>query len=190
VSVRWRPLLSAHSLKRRTSDKSLRQSFDVFSSSKWRLSFWTFPFCDRRCFSAVSHPQQYSIATSDTVVPMNTKVPTKCPLSHNDRTVVLAIRLHSNSPMFYRPALRSNWNALSLARRELKDKFPTPKIPLTAVLPKRQVFLPDLVFLISMCAMCSFTYFSLKWQRLCYYAKRTIYEPPHYLFTWPTNILK
>jgi len=29
VSVRWRPLLSAHSGKRRTSDKCLTQSFDV-----------------------------------------------------------------------------------------------------------------------------------------------------------------
>jgi hypothetical protein len=44
--------------------------------------------------------------------------------------------------MLYRPALHGNWNALSLARRALKDKFPTPTIPLTAVLPNRQVFLP------------------------------------------------
>jgi len=34
VSVRWRPLLSANSRKRRTSDKSLTHSFDVLSSSK------------------------------------------------------------------------------------------------------------------------------------------------------------
>jgi len=143
VSVRWRSLLSAHSRNRRTSDKSLTQSFDVLSSFKWRLSSWTFPFCDRRCFSAVSHPQQYSIANSDTVVPMNSEVPTKYALSHNDRIVVLEIRLHSESPMLYRPALHGNWNALSLARRALKDKFPTSKIPLTAVLQNRQVFLPD-----------------------------------------------
>ena len=143
MSVRWRSLLSAHSRNRRTSDKSLTQSFDVLSSFKWRLSSWTFPFCDRRCFSAVSHPQQYSIANSDTVVPMNSEVPTKYALSHNDRIVVLEIRLHSESPMLYRPALHGNWNALSLARRALKDKFPTSKIPLTAVLQNRQVFLPD-----------------------------------------------
>jgi len=54
------------------------------------------------------------------------------------------IRLHSKSPMLYRPALHGNWNALSFARRALKDKFPTPTVPLTAVLPNRQVFLPDL----------------------------------------------
>ena len=137
VSVRWRPLLSEHSRKRRTSDKSLTHSFDVFRSSKWRLSSWTFSFCGRRCFSAVSHPQQYSIATRDTVVPMNIEVPTKYLLSHNDRTVVLESRLHSESPMLYRPALLGNWNALSLARRALKDKFPTPTIPLIAVLPNR-----------------------------------------------------
>ena len=143
VSVRWRPLLSAHSRKRRTSDKSLTQSFDVLRSSKWRLPSWTYSFCGKCCFSEVPHPQQYSIATRDTVVPTNIEVPTKYPLSHNDRIVVLGIRLHSESPMLYRPALHGNWNALSLARRALKDKFPTPTIPLTAMLPNRQVFLPD-----------------------------------------------
>jgi hypothetical protein len=35
--------------------------------------------------------------------------------------------------MLYRPALHGNWNALSLARRALKDKFPTPTVPLTTV---------------------------------------------------------
>jgi len=77
---------------------------------------------------------------------MNIEVPTKYSQSHNDRTAVLAIRFHSKSPMLYRPALHGNLNALSLARRALKDKFPTPTIPLTAVLPNRQVFLPDPVF--------------------------------------------
>ena len=142
VSVRWRPLLSAHSRKRKTSDKSLTQSFDVLRSSKWRLSSWTFSSCSRRCFSEVSHPQQYSLVTMDTVVPMNTEVPTKYPLSHDDRIVVLEIGLHSKSPKLYRPALHGNWNALSLARRALKDEFPTP-IPLTAMLPNHPVFLPD-----------------------------------------------
>jgi len=45
--------------------------------------------------------------------------------------------------MLYRPALHGNLNALSLARRALKDKFPTPTFPLTTVLQNRQVFLPD-----------------------------------------------
>jgi hypothetical protein len=44
--------------------------------------------------------------------------------------------------MLYRPALHGNWNALGLARRALKDKFPTPTVPLTAVLQNRQLFLP------------------------------------------------
>jgi hypothetical protein len=48
--------------------------------------------------------------------------------------------------MLYRPALHGNWNALSLARRTLKDKFPTLTVPLTAVLTNRQVFLPDSVY--------------------------------------------
>jgi hypothetical protein len=80
-----------------------------------------------------------------TFIPMNIEIPTKYQQSHNDRIVVFEIRLHSKSPMFYRPALHGNRNALSLARRALKDKFPTPTAPLTAVLPNRQVFLPDTV---------------------------------------------
>ena len=123
--------------------RNLTQSFDVLRSSKWRQSSWTFSSRGRRYFSEVSHPQQYSIATKDTVVPINIEVPTKYPLIHNDRSVVLEIRLHSESPMLYRPELHGNWNALSLARRALKDKFPTPTISLTSVLPNRQVFLPD-----------------------------------------------
>jgi len=80
-----------------------------------------------------------------TLVPMNIEVPTKYPLSQ-DRIVVFEIRLHSKSPMLYRPALHGNWNALSIARRALKDKFPTPTVPHTTVLHNRQVFLPDPVF--------------------------------------------
>jgi hypothetical protein len=77
------------------------------------------------------------------LVPMNTEVPTKYQLSHNDRIVVFERRLHSKSPMLYRPALHGNWNGLGLARRTLKDKFPTPMVPLTSLLQNRQVFLPD-----------------------------------------------
>jgi len=61
-----------------------------------------------RCFSEVSHPQQYSIATRDIVVPMNTEVPMEYPLSHKARIVVLEIRLYSESQMLYRPALHGN----------------------------------------------------------------------------------
>jgi len=80
-----------------------------------------------------------------TLVPVNIDLPTKYPLSQ-DRIVVFEIRLHSKSPMLYRPALHGNSNALSLARRALKDKFPTPTVPLTTVLQNRHVFLPDPVF--------------------------------------------
>jgi len=65
-------------------------------------------FLRQKCFPEVSHPQQYSIVTWDTVVPMNAEVPAKYPLHHNDRTVVLEIRLHSESAMLYRPALYGN----------------------------------------------------------------------------------
>jgi len=75
---------------------------------------------------------------------MNIEVRTIYP-SH-DRIVVLEIHLQSKSPMLYKPALHGNWNALSLTRRALKEKFPAPVVPLTAVLPNRQVFLPDPVW--------------------------------------------
>ena len=77
-----------------------------------------------------------------TLVPMNIEVPMKHPLSQ-DRIVVFEIRLHNKSLMLYRPALHGNRNALSLARRALKDKFPTPTVPLTTVLQNCQIFLPD-----------------------------------------------
>jgi len=74
-----------------------------------------------------------------TLVPINIEVPTKYPCW----IVVFENRFHSKSPMLYRPALHGNWNALSLAGRALKEKFPTPTVPLTAVLQSSQVFLPD-----------------------------------------------
>ena len=77
-----------------------------------------------------------------TLVPMNIEVPTKYPLSQV-RIVVIENRLHSKSPMLYRTALHDKWNALSLTRKALKDKFPTPTVPLRTVLQNRQVFLPD-----------------------------------------------
>jgi hypothetical protein len=78
-----------------------------------------------------------------TLVPINIEVPMEYLLSQ-DKIVVFEICLHRKSPMLYRPALHGNWNALSFARRALKDKFSTPTVPLTVVLPNRQVFLLDL----------------------------------------------
>jgi hypothetical protein len=77
-----------------------------------------------------------------TLVLMNIEVPTKYLLSQ-DRITVFEIHLHKKSPMLYRPALHDNWNALSLASRALKDKFPMPTVPLTTVLQNCQVFLPE-----------------------------------------------
>jgi len=81
-----------------------------------------------------------------TLVPMNIEVPTKCQLSHSDRIVVFENRLHSKSPMLYRPAFHGNWNALSLARGALKDKLPMLTVQLTTVLQNSQVFLPDPIY--------------------------------------------
>jgi len=91
---------------------------------------------------AVEISSEEDVLRLGTLVPMNIEVPTKYPLSQ-DRIVVFEICLHSKSPMLYRSALHGNWNALSLASRALKDKFPTPTVPLTTVLQNRQAFLPD-----------------------------------------------
>ena len=85
-----------------------------------------------------------SIATRDTRSD-EYWMPTKYPLSQ-DRIVVFEIHLHSNSPMLYRPA-SAPWQLKCFASRALKDKFPTPTVPLTTVLQNRQVFLPDPVCL-------------------------------------------
>jgi hypothetical protein len=85
-----------------------------------------------------------------TLVPMNIEVLTKYPLSQ-DR-IVFEIRLHSKSLMPYRPALHGNWNALSLARRALKNKLPKPTLPPTTVLQNCQLFVPDLVLTVGVCS--------------------------------------
>jgi hypothetical protein len=51
--------------------------------------------------------EEESIATRDTVVPMNIEVPMKYPPSQ-DIIVVFEICLHSKSLMLYRPALHGN----------------------------------------------------------------------------------
>jgi len=130
----------------RTSDKSLTHLFGVIRSFEWRISFWRFSYYGSCYFSEVSHPQQYSIATRDTVIPTNIEVPTKYMLSHNDRIVVFEMCLHSESQMLYRPVLHGNLNALSHARRAVKDIFLMPTVPLTAVMPNHQVFLLDPVY--------------------------------------------
>jgi hypothetical protein len=48
--------------------------------------------------------------------------------------------------MLYQPALHCDWNALSHTTSALKDTFPTPTVPLTALLQNRQVFMPDPVY--------------------------------------------
>jgi hypothetical protein len=47
-------------------------------------------------------------------------------------SLFLKIVSTDKNPMLHRPALRGNWNALILASKALKDKFPTPTVPLTA----------------------------------------------------------
>jgi hypothetical protein len=83
-------------------------------------------------FSSYTLLSEEEVLRLGTLVPVNIEVPTKYSLSQN-RIVVFENRLHSKSPMLYRPALHGNWNALSIARRALKDKFSKPTVPLSCV---------------------------------------------------------
>jgi hypothetical protein len=56
---------------------------------------------------ALEIPSEEEVLRLGTLVPMNIQVPTKYRLSQ-DRIVVFEIRLHSKSPMLYRPALHGN----------------------------------------------------------------------------------
>ena len=95
--------------------------------------FFDVLFQIRRCpWFLFVHPaleisSEEEVLRPGTLVPMNIEVPMKYPLSQ-DRIVVFEICLHSKSPMLHRPALHGNWNVLSIARRALKDKFPTPTV--------------------------------------------------------------
>ena len=76
---------------------------------------------------------------------MNIEVTMKYPLSQNDRIVVFEIRLHSERLMLYRPALHGNWNALSLAQRQI----PHANSSTHNCVAKSSVFLPDPVHRLS-----------------------------------------
>jgi len=146
VSVRWSPL-STHSTKHFWKFCFTLCSMLGETAATSSLMLFQIHLCPWFLFVhlALEISSQEEVLWLGTLVPMNIEVPTKYPLSH-DRSVVFEIGLHSKSPMLYRPALNGNWNASSFARRALKDKFPTPTVPLTAVLQNRQVFLPDPVF--------------------------------------------
>jgi hypothetical protein len=119
-----------------------------------------------------------------TLIPMNIEVPTKYPL-RQDRIVVFEIRLHNKSPMLYRPALHGNWNALSLARRALKDKFPTPMVPRTTVLQNCQLFLLDPVYTsLSSPPACLH---GMLWGQLCLYVSNGNIQSP---WCWYELIVK
>jgi hypothetical protein len=148
VSVRWRPCQHI--------PQSIAGSSVSLVAACWEKSLPLLPRCScfrvHRCpwslfvHLALEISSEEEVLRLGTLVPMNVEVLTKYQLSHNDRIVVFENRLHKENPMLYRPALQSKWNTLSLARRALKDKFPTPTTPLTTVLQNRQVFLPDPVY--------------------------------------------
>jgi len=148
VCVRWCSLLSTHSpncfWKFCITRCSMLGEIAVTSSHDVLFQIHCCPWF-LFVHLALEISSEEEVLRLGTLVPMNIEVPTKYPLSQ-DRIVVLEIRLHSKSPILYRPAFHDNWNALSLTRRELKDKFPMPTVPLTAVLQIRQVFLPDPVY--------------------------------------------
>ena len=89
----------------------MTQSFDFLTIFSGVLSEGSLP--GRFLFAANAVSLKFlthnsTVLRLGTHVPMNIEVPTKYPLSHNDRIIVLEIRLHSESPMLYRPALHGN----------------------------------------------------------------------------------
>ena len=129
MSVRWRPLLSAHFPKRYLS--VLHHSLQHVGRNCCQflpevlLQIHRCP-CFIFVHIALEISSEEEVLRLGTFVQMNIEVPAKYPLSY-DKIVVFEIRLHSKSPMLYRPALHGNWNALSLARRALKEKIPHAK---------------------------------------------------------------
>jgi len=149
VSVRWCPLLSAHSpqafleVLHHSLEHAGRNCCHFFPDVLFQIHH-----CPWFLFVhlALEISSEEEVLWLGTLVPMNIELPMKYPLSQ-DRIVVSEIHLHSKSPMLYRPALHGNWNALSLATRSvLKDKFPMPTVPLRTVLPNHHVFLLDPVY--------------------------------------------
>jgi hypothetical protein len=140
----WRPLLSTHSSKRFWKFLITRCSMLGEIATTSSLMLFQIHRCPWFLFIhlALEISLEEEVLRLGTLVPINIEVQTKYPLSQ-DRIAVFEIHLHSKSPMFYKLSLHDDWNALSLARRALKDKFPTPTFPLTTVMPNRQVFLPD-----------------------------------------------
>ena len=141
--VRWRPF-STYSTKRFWKFCFTRCSMlgEIAATSSLMYCFKSTIVLGIFSYTLLLRSSEEEVLWLGTLVPMNIEVPTKYLLSH-DRIVVFEIRLHSKSPMLYRPALHGNWNALSFASRAHKDKFPTPMVPLTTVLQNRQVFLLD-----------------------------------------------
>jgi hypothetical protein len=72
-----------------------------------------------------------------TLVPVNIEVPTKYPLSQ-DRIVVFEYVSTAEARCSTEQRSISTQMLLSLARRALKDKFPTPTVPQTTVLQNCQ----------------------------------------------------
>ena len=109
MSVRWHPLLT-HSCKRFWKFCITRCSMvgEIAATSSPDVLFQI-----HRCpWFLFVHPaleisSEEKVLRQGTLIPMNIEVPTKYPLSQ-DRIVVFENRLHSKSPMLYRPALYGN----------------------------------------------------------------------------------
>ena len=109
VSVWWRPL-STHSPKRfwKFCITCCSMLGEIAATSSLMFCFKI-----HRCpwflfiHLALEISSEEEVLRLGTLVPINIEVPTKYPLSQ-DRIVVFEIRLHSKSPLLYRPALHGN----------------------------------------------------------------------------------
>jgi hypothetical protein len=110
VSVKWRPLLSTHSPQtfleavHHSLQHGGRNCCHFFSDVLFQIH--------RRPWFLFVHlaleiSSEEEVLRLGSLVRMNIEVPTKYPLSQ-ERFVVFENRLHSKSPMLYRPALHGN----------------------------------------------------------------------------------
>jgi hypothetical protein len=106
----WRPLLSTHSRKRFWKSCITRRSMvgENAATSPLMFCFKSTVVLGFFLHLALEISSEEEVLRLGTLVLMNIEVPTKYQLSHNDRIIIFENRLHSKSPMLYRPALHGN----------------------------------------------------------------------------------
>jgi len=147
VSVKWRPL-SIHSLKHSGSSASP-------VAACWEKFLPLLPWCSvsNPPFSLVCFrtPCSWDILWGRSIATRDTRSDEywiSDEISSGSRqNRCLCNTFPQQKPDALQTCAPWQLKAVSLARRALKDKFPTPTVSLITVLPNRHVFLPDPVII-------------------------------------------